>query len=309
VPAAPVPAELFAFPAAVISAGPRSTVGVIDGLAHLALTPGVLARLMAPFPVAGPAQYGQDFHESRQLPTPHLHEGTDIAAAQGTPVVASGSGAVELITTDPEGGNGINLRSADGNLYYYAHLEAFAPGLVNGARVDRGDIIGTVGTTGFSTGPHLHFEIHPGGAAAVDPVPYLDRWLAQASATARAMGGAPQEDFLGALLGRNPTPSVAPAVVVGTGHSGFSVDHVATAPAVSSHRLGAITGVSSVSSMTVLAIALTVIAFIVLRRRQSRGLAAELSAAGRRRVPVGFDAADPLWSARREVRARASETV
>jgi hypothetical protein len=281
---------------------------VINGLAHLATSPAVLARLMAPFPVAGPARFGEDFHQQRELPAPHLHQGTDIAAPQGTPVVASGSGTVELITTDPEGGNGIALRSSDGNLYYYAHLEAFATGLANGASVNRGDIIGTVGSTGFSTGPHLHFEIRPGGGASVDPVPYLDRWLAQALATARAMG-APQADLFAALLGGTPA-RMADSLVVGRGERGFSVGYsAAAAPAASSRALRALSSVSSASSMSVLAVLLTGIAFVVIRRRQSRGLAAELAAAGRRRVPVGFDVADPLWSSRKGVHARESETV
>lgn len=98
------------------------------------------------------------------------HQGTDILAALGTPIFAVDSGTASA-GTDPLGGNVVILRADDGTRYYYAHLDAF------GAQgpVSPGDVIGYVGQTGNAQGttPHLHFEVHPQGGAAVDPYPLL----------------------------------------------------------------------------------------------------------------------------------------
>jgi hypothetical protein len=148
--------------------------------------------------VAGAASYaGSDWLEQRSAPSPHLHQGADIVASEGTPVIASGPGTVRVdrasARTDPDGGNSIRLTLADGTEYYYAHLSSFARSTATGATVAQGDILGSVGSTGDATGPHLHFEIRPRGGGAVDPTPYLDRWLAQANATVRALGSSSGE--------------------------------------------------------------------------------------------------------------------
>ena len=97
------------------------------------------------------------------------HQGVDMMAATGTPNVAVVSGDV----TFKEGGTsglGAYLHGDDGNLYYYFHLSAYE----GGARhVSQGEVIGYVGNTGDAryTAPHTHFEIHPGGGAAVNPYP------------------------------------------------------------------------------------------------------------------------------------------
>jgi murein DD-endopeptidase MepM/ murein hydrolase activator NlpD len=105
----------------------------------------------------------------------HAHQGTDIMAPMGTPLVACERGIVSKIGTDSLGGNKLWLKGESGTFYYYAHLSRFADGLRDGQLVDAGTLIGYVGDTGNAQGgaPHLHFEIHPDGGAAVNPYPLL----------------------------------------------------------------------------------------------------------------------------------------
>jgi murein DD-endopeptidase MepM/ murein hydrolase activator NlpD len=170
--------------------GPRSTVDLFEILTRAGVSPDKIAKIVAPFPVAGRASYTDDWAAPRYKPEFHFHEGTDIFAERGTPVIASSDGVITSMVSDTHtAGNGIRLTAADGSYYYYSHLDQFALGLSQGDRVGSGDVIGFVGATGNAEGglPHLHFEIHPNGGAAVPPVPYLDRWLEEALATAKAL--------------------------------------------------------------------------------------------------------------------------
>lgn len=93
-----------------------------------------------------------------------VHNAIDIMAPHGTPVVAAAAGRVEKLFFS-QGGGGITVyvRSPDDKwIYYYAHLDAYAPGLKEGQAVRRGDPLGTVGSTGNANpaGPHLHFAVH-----------------------------------------------------------------------------------------------------------------------------------------------------
>lgn len=93
-----------------------------------------------------------------------VHDAIDIMAPHGTPVVAAAPGTVEKLYFS-KGGGGITayVRSPDNRwIYYYAHLQDYAPGLKEGQDVKRGDPIGRVGSTGNANpdGPHLHFAIH-----------------------------------------------------------------------------------------------------------------------------------------------------
>lgn len=97
------------------------------------------------------------------------HSGIDIAVPAGTPVLAAVDGAVERLSFGWPGGRELFLRGADGNLYYYAHLDGYAPGMQEGAQVTSGAVLGYVGTTGRTTGPHLHFGVQIGGRW-VDPL-------------------------------------------------------------------------------------------------------------------------------------------
>ena len=136
-------------------------------------------------PVAGikGSQLSDTFTQARAGGA-RAHDAIDIMAPRGTPVVAAAPGKVEKLF-DSKGGGGITayVRSADGQwLYYYAHLDRYAPGLKEGQAVQRGTPLGTVGSTGNANpaGPHLHFAIHrmrPGEkwyqGSAVNPYPLL----------------------------------------------------------------------------------------------------------------------------------------
>jgi murein DD-endopeptidase MepM/ murein hydrolase activator NlpD len=96
------------------------------------------------------------------------HQGVDLIGARGLPLVAVVDGFVQQ-KVNRLGGNSVWLSGVDGNKYYYAHLDSWAAA----GSVTAGTVIGTLGDTGnakFSV-PHLHFEIHPGGGAAVNPYP------------------------------------------------------------------------------------------------------------------------------------------
>lgn len=176
-----------------VPAGPRSTSDLMDVLQQAGATQQDVARILAPFPVAGLARYSNDWGAPRHSPYPHPHEGTDVFAGRGTPVVSSFGGVVTRIGRNSgAGGNSVHVAQPDGTYAYYAHLDDFGPAAVEGALVAPGAVLGTVGTSGNAAGtpPHLHYEIHPGGGEAVPPLPYLDSWLAAATERARAFAQA-----------------------------------------------------------------------------------------------------------------------
>lgn len=151
--AAPTPAEVQA----ALHAAPPQPVVMPSGLA---------------IPVAGirPEQLSDTFTQARAGGRPH--DAIDIMAPRGTPVVAAAEGTIEKLFFS-HGGGGITayVRSPDRAwIYYYAHLDRYAPGLAEGQQVRRGDPIGFVGSTGNASpeGPHLHFAINRMAAA--------DRW-------------------------------------------------------------------------------------------------------------------------------------
>ncbi|WP_366653473.1 M23 family metallopeptidase [Fodinicurvata sp. EGI_FJ10296] len=98
-----------------------------------------------------------------------MHRGVDFAAPTGTPIYAAGNGVVEFAARNSGYGNFIRIRHNAGVKTAYAHLNAFESGLREGQRVSQGDVIGYVGTTGQSTGPHLHYEVMRNGEQ-VDPM-------------------------------------------------------------------------------------------------------------------------------------------
>ncbi len=100
------------------------------------------------------------------------HDGVDLPAPARTPVRAAGDGVVRARGYNGGYGNYVRLDHGFGVHTAYGHLRRFARGLTAGRRVRRGDIIGYVGSTGLSTGPHLHYEVRVDGRA-VDPLPFL----------------------------------------------------------------------------------------------------------------------------------------
>jgi peptidoglycan LD-endopeptidase LytH len=125
------------------------------------------------FPVGEPYSFVDSWGFPRMIGTEyaHGHQGTDIMAPFGTPLFAAERGIVTRIGTDVLGGQKLWLKGESGTYYYYAHLQAYAEGMVEGAVVDAGAVVGFVGDTGNARGgaPHLHFQIHPGGGEAVNP--------------------------------------------------------------------------------------------------------------------------------------------
>ena len=93
------------------------------------------------------------------------HLGIDYAANAGTPVRAVGAGVIRRANFSSSYGNVVEVTHSRGYSTRYAHLRAFAKGIRSGTRVQQGDIIGYVGSTGLATGPHLHFEFYAGGKA------------------------------------------------------------------------------------------------------------------------------------------------
>ena len=144
------------------------------------------------FPVAAPTTYADDFGDPRSDGPPH--PGNDLLAARKAPAVAAEAGTVSFWTTSATAGCMLYLHGDSGTTYQYIHLNndltrkndnrgkcvpgvAYTKGLKEGARVEAGQLVGYVGDSGDANGihPHLHFEVHPAGGAAVDPFPYLRR--------------------------------------------------------------------------------------------------------------------------------------
>jgi peptidoglycan LD-endopeptidase LytH len=158
----------------------QAITATVEGPSELVVAPSGLA-----IPVAGmsAAQLVDTYTQSRAGGA-RVHNAIDIMAPRGTPVIAAAAGTVEKLYFS-RGGGGISayVRSEDGQwIYYYAHLDAYAPGLADGQRVARGQAIGTVGSTGNANpaGPHLHFAVHrmaPGErwhqGTPVNPYPLL----------------------------------------------------------------------------------------------------------------------------------------
>jgi murein DD-endopeptidase MepM/ murein hydrolase activator NlpD len=88
-----------------------------------------------------------------------MHTGVDWAAPRGTPIYASGNGTIELAKRNGGYGNQVKIKHTNGYETAYGHMQGFARGLKEGMRVRQGQLIGYVGSTGLSTGPHVHYEV------------------------------------------------------------------------------------------------------------------------------------------------------
>ncbi|MBS7668601.1 M23 family metallopeptidase [Croceicoccus gelatinilyticus] len=118
-----------------------------------------LGALRVPVEGVAPSDLIDSYDDARGS---RKHEALDIMAPTGTPVVAAAEGTVEKLFLSDDGGKTIYVRSADGaTIYYYAHLDKYAPGLEEGGFVRAGQRIGTVGATGNAdaSAPHLHFAV------------------------------------------------------------------------------------------------------------------------------------------------------
>jgi murein DD-endopeptidase MepM/ murein hydrolase activator NlpD len=100
-----------------------------------------------------------------------LHAGEDFAAMVGTSLVSMSTGTVTFAGPESGYGNIIKIRYWDGTITFYGHMSAIS--VTQGESLTPGEVVGKSGNTGESTGPHLHLEVHPGGGAAIDPLPWL----------------------------------------------------------------------------------------------------------------------------------------
>ena len=129
-------------------------------------------KLAMPLEEVEKKQIADTWHAPRG--TDRLHEGQDIFAPKGTPILSATRGMVYNIGENNLGGQTVSVIGAGGRVYYYAHLEAYAPGLQVGDRVTTRTVLGYVGTTGNAQGtpPHLHFGIYT-STGAINPLPLL----------------------------------------------------------------------------------------------------------------------------------------
>ena len=205
--------------------GPGTTLSAPATITAPATTPAPLGlpRRIAPpvsidgsgayvFPVVGDVNFSDDYGAPRAGTV--WHHGNDIFADRGTPVVAVADGRLSRVGVNTLGGNRLWLTDDAGNAFYYAHLSAYAPAALEGARVSRGQVIAFVGNTGqaITTPPHLHFEVHPGGEEndSVNPYPYLIAWQ---------RGTDIPKAFAQAATSTSPAPASGAVLVDGTPES------------------------------------------------------------------------------------------
>ncbi len=136
------------------------------------------------FPVRGPFSFGGKDSRFGAGRTGHTHQGQDMSAALGTPVVAPWPSTVEAVKYQAGGAGYYVVLDGDGEDrdYVFMHLRKGSTLVVKGQAVAKGQPIAEVGSTGSSSGPHLHFEIWTGGGwytggDPVDPLPFLQAWL------------------------------------------------------------------------------------------------------------------------------------
>ena len=135
------------------------------------------------FPVQGAYSFGAEDGRFGAEREGHIHQGQDVTAAEGTPLVAPVAGFAYWVAFQRKGaGHYVVLRAIDGNDYVFMHLKAGSVGVVEGATLAAGQAFAQVGSTGASSGPHLHFELWPDGwysskaSAPIDPLPQLQAW-------------------------------------------------------------------------------------------------------------------------------------
>jgi murein DD-endopeptidase MepM/ murein hydrolase activator NlpD len=162
-------------------AGRDSAGRILRPGAHLSRVTQVQVRGHV-FPLRGVFSYGGDDARFGATRNGHTHQGQDLLAADGTPVVAPRSGTIEYVEYQAGGAGWYVILDGDGENFDYAfmHLQEGSIPVVKGEHADQGQRIGSVGHTGDAQGSHLHFEIWDGpwynGGHPIDPLPYLQQW-------------------------------------------------------------------------------------------------------------------------------------
>jgi murein DD-endopeptidase MepM/ murein hydrolase activator NlpD len=180
----------------------RDLLAAIQPLMDSGLSPEeAIGKGFGRFPIAGYATFVDDWWFPRYTPSFHLHQGTDIFAAHGTPVRAPVDGVLKQ-GNGAVGGLAAYVTQPDGTYFYMAHLSGFASGQSTGDQVKVGDIVGYVGDSGNAIGgaPHVHLQLHPKGGPPVNPKPYLDQFIAEALAAVPQLVGQQEEGRPRALM-------------------------------------------------------------------------------------------------------------
>lgn len=157
------------------------------------------------FPVAGAGGEGESWTDTWGACRDNCrrrHEGQDITAAEGTPLLAVTDGTIEQGNQPGVAGQWATLDAGDGRVFFYAHLSAYST--PNRAHVTAGQEIGKVGSTGNATGPHLHFGLKIGGVAT-NPADFLRGAHGQAAPAAGSSAGTVASDVI-AVPGLPPLP-------------------------------------------------------------------------------------------------------
>lgn len=153
----------------------------------------------------------------------YRHVGIDIAGPEGTPIVAAAPGIVVKAGWDDWGlGNALSIKHPDGSVTVYGHNSRFL--VKNGQQISQGQAIAEMGTTGNSSGPHLHFEVHPDGHLPVDPIPVLPSLVAgkipqQQIATSNISSSVKANNPVSIPISETQSISQSPAIPIATVNS------------------------------------------------------------------------------------------
>ena len=160
--------------AAAISGGAEKISNKLLFVVHVAQLDAETPDQKLEMPVQGisKSHIADSWHAPRE--GERLHEGQDIFAARGTPILSATEGYIIQIGENTLGGHTISVMGAGGRIYYYAHLDSYAPNIASGDHVTPQTVLGYVGTTGNAAGtpPHLHFGVYATGSA-LNPLPLL----------------------------------------------------------------------------------------------------------------------------------------
>jgi peptidoglycan hydrolase-like protein with peptidoglycan-binding domain len=208
----------------VVDAAVASLLGIAPstGGGSGASNPSAPTVALVHFPVQGRCNFADTWHYPRG--GGRLHIGVDIIAPEGNLIYAVTDGTITRVFREGSNsmtGNGLRLTMDDGTgtYFFYAHLKEFAPGIEVGTKVAAGQILGTNGKTGNAGVAHLHFEIHPGGVAPVNPYPFV-----KAVDGCRTTTVPPQPTSLGQLAAKAALTQLGVAYSFNTALPGVSFD-------------------------------------------------------------------------------------